>query len=68
LWRLQEGHLLLPYNIQAANCILVVTYDFSTGRYFANRLIGYDAPIQYDIPALVPGDFQPARVLARYGH
>lgn len=67
LWRFQEGHLLPLYDIQAANCIPVVTYDLKDGRYFANRLIGEDPPIDYHLQFKAE-DFLPSTVRARYGH
>jgi hypothetical protein len=66
LWRFQEGHLVPLYDMQAANCLPVVTYDFRDGRYFANHLMGETPPIQYDLPGIHASDFTPASVLAHY--
>ncbi|MDR3417422.1 MAG: DUF1329 domain-containing protein [Nevskia sp.] len=66
-WRFQEGHLLESYNVQAANCAPVVTYDLKSGVYFANRLYAEDAPPVYNVP-MKEGDFSPGAVQARYVH
>ncbi|WP_245585123.1 DUF1329 domain-containing protein [Solimonas flava] len=66
LWRFQEGHLLPAYDVQAANCAPVVTYDLKDGRYFVNRLLGEDAPAQFNVP-MRDSEFVPDRVRARYG-
>lgn len=65
LWRFQEGHLLPQYDVQAANCTPVITYDLQDGRYFASRLGGEDAPPQYDVP-MTKQEFMPATVEARW--
>lgn len=67
LWRFQEGHLLPSYDVQAANCAPVVTYDLKDGRYFANRLGAEDPPPQFNLP-MKENDFVPATVQARYAH
>ena len=64
LWRFQEGHLLPSYANQTANCAPVVLYDLKDGRYFVNRLLGEDTPIQYD-QKMTTGEFMPAS-LSRY--
>lgn len=65
LWRFQEGHLLPQYDIQAANCLPVVTYDLQDGRYFVNRLIAEEPPGSYSLP-MTKNEFAPAAVKARY--
>jgi tetratricopeptide (TPR) repeat protein len=65
LWRFQEGHLLPIYDVQAATCVPVITYDLKDGRYFATRLTGEDPPAQYDVP-MKEGDFVPAAVKNKY--
>lgn len=66
LWRFQEGHLVPLYNVQAANAMPVVTYNFPDGRYFINRMIGHTEPPQYDVPGISAGDYLPSRVKSRY--
>ncbi|WP_245586238.1 DUF1329 domain-containing protein [Solimonas soli] len=67
LWRFQEGHLLPAYDVQAANCAPVVTYDLKDGRYFVNRLYAEDAPPQLDVP-MREAEFLPDAVRGRYAH
>ena len=64
-WRFQEGHLLPAYDVQAANCAPVVTYDLKDGRYFANRLYAEDSAPVYNAP-MKEGDFLPDTVKAQY--
>jgi tetratricopeptide (TPR) repeat protein len=66
LWRFQEGHLLPSYSTKSANCAPTVLYDFKDNRYFVNRLLGEDAPTQYDLK-MTTGEFMPAS-LTRYVH
>lgn len=66
LWRVQEGHLLPLYDVQAANAMPVVTYDLRDDRYFINRMIDRTDPPQYDVPGIRAGDFLPSAVRARY--
>ncbi|MHA7834296.1 MAG: DUF1329 domain-containing protein, partial [Algiphilus sp.] len=66
LWRFQEGHLVPLYNVQAANAMPVVTYNFPDGRFFINRMVGHTDPPQYDVPGISAGDYLPSRVKARY--
>ena len=65
LWRFQEGHLLPLYDVQAANCLPVITYDLQDGRYFASRLVGQEPPARYDVP-MTKSEFLPATVKAQY--
>ncbi len=67
LWRFQEGHLLPIYEVNAATCVPVITYDLKDGRYFATRLSGEDAPAQYDQP-MTENEFVPAVVKGKYAH
>lgn len=66
LWRFQEGHLLPAYDAQTANCAPVVTYDLKDGRYFVNRLLAQDPPVQTNVP-MRKGEFIPDAVRGRYG-
>lgn len=66
LWRFQEGHLVPLYNVQGANAMPVVTYNFPDGRYFINRMVGHTDPPQYNVPGISAGDYLPSRVKARY--
>ncbi|MGH8457176.1 MAG: DUF1329 domain-containing protein, partial [Stenotrophobium sp.] len=66
LWRFQEGHLLPSYNPQSANCAPVVIYDLKDGRYFVNRLLAEDPPVQYGLP-MTESEFLPDMVVAHYG-
>jgi tetratricopeptide (TPR) repeat protein len=66
LWRFQEGHLLPAYDAQSANCAPVITYDLKDGRYFVNRLLAQDPPMQSDVP-MRTAEFLPDAVRARYG-
>ncbi|MBI2382444.1 MAG: DUF1329 domain-containing protein [Gammaproteobacteria bacterium] len=66
LWRFQEGHLLVLYDVPYSNCIPVVTYDLKDGRYFVNRLTAEDPPPRYDLPDVDKQDFLPATVKNRY--
>ncbi|MGQ0618350.1 MAG: DUF1329 domain-containing protein [Panacagrimonas sp.] len=65
LWRFQEGHLLPQYDVQAANCVPVITYDLLDGRYFASRLVAQEPPARYDVP-MNKSEFNPASVQAKY--
>ncbi|MDN5874637.1 MAG: DUF1329 domain-containing protein, partial [Sinobacteraceae bacterium] len=67
LWRFQEGHLLPFYGVQAASCAPVVTYDFKTGAYFVNHLIGHDPVPEFHLKKLSARDFLPSTVRARFG-
>jgi tetratricopeptide (TPR) repeat protein len=64
-WRFQEGHLLPSYDVQAANCAPVVTYDLKDGRYFANRLYAEESAPVYNAP-MQESDFLPGTVQGRY--
>lgn len=66
LWRFQEGHLLAFYDVPAANCAPVVTYDFRDGRYFVNRLVADEKPAQFNVD-LREQDFTPDAVRTRFG-
>jgi len=66
LWRFQEGHIVPLYNVQAANAMPVVTYNFPDGRYFINRMVGHTEPPQYDVPGIRASDYLPSRVKSRY--
>ena len=66
LWRFQEGHLLSLYDVPAANCAPVVTYDFKDGRYFINRLTAEDEPAQFNIPGMREQEFTPDAVRMRF--
>ncbi|MGH8462249.1 MAG: DUF1329 domain-containing protein [Stenotrophobium sp.] len=65
LWRFQEGHLLPIYSSQSSNCLPVVTYDLKDGRYFVNRLLAEDPPMQFNIP-MKESEFLPANVASSY--
>lgn len=67
LWRFQEGHLLPIYSSQSSNCMPMVVYDLKDGRYFVNRLLAQDPPMQFNIP-MRESDFLPATVSSRYIH
>lgn len=67
LWRIQEGHLLPLYGVQAAVCAPVVTYDLKQDAYFVNHLIGQEPPGRYGLKGLNERQFQPAVVQARFG-
>ncbi|MDB5985463.1 MAG: hypothetical protein JWR16_516, partial [Nevskia sp.] len=54
------------YDIQAANCAPVVTYDFKDGRYFANRLGAEDVPPRFNLDNISESEFSPAQVKAHY--
>ena len=64
LWRFQEGHLLPQYEVQAANCQPVITYDLRDGRYFANRMATEEPPARFDVP-MRKSEFNPATVQAQ---
>lgn len=65
LWRFQEGHLLPQYQVQAANCQPVITYDLLDGRYFASRMVAEEPPARFDVP-MRKSEFNPATVQAKY--
>ncbi|TAM13084.1 MAG: DUF1329 domain-containing protein [Nevskiaceae bacterium] len=67
LWRIQEGHLLPLYGVQAAVCEPVVTYDLKGSSYFVNHLIGHEPPGRFGLKGLSERQFQPAVVQARFG-
>jgi tetratricopeptide (TPR) repeat protein len=65
LWRFQEGHLIPQYEVQAANCQPVITYDLLDGRYFASRMVAEEPPSRFDVP-MKKSEFNPASVQAQY--
>lgn len=64
LWRFQEGHLLPQYQVLAANCQPVITYDLLDGRYFASRMVAEEPPAKFDVP-MKKSEFNPATVQAQ---
>ncbi len=66
LWRFQEGHMLTNYEVKSSNCWPVITYDLQQGRYFAERMLAEDPPLQYDLPKITAQDFLPAAVQRKY--
>ncbi|MGH8516577.1 MAG: DUF1329 domain-containing protein, partial [Panacagrimonas sp.] len=64
LWRFQEGHLLPQYEVQAANCQPVITYDLRDGRYFASRMVAEEPPARFDVP-MRKAEFNPATVQSK---
>ena len=65
LWRFQEGHLIPQYEVQAANCQPVITYDLLDGRYFASRMVAEEPPARFDVP-MRKSEFNPATVQAQH--
>ena len=63
--RFQEGHLLPQYQVQAANCQPVITYDLLDGRYFASRMVAEEPPAKFDVP-MKKSEFNPGTVQAQH--
>lgn len=68
IWRFQEGHLIQNYDQLFTNAHPVVTYDFSDGRYYVERLTNENPVPEFDIKKFQKRRFTPASVKARYGH
>lgn len=68
IWRFQEGHLIQNYDQLFTNAYPVVTYDFSDGRYFVERLTNEDPAPKFNVAKFQKRRFTPASVKAHYGH
>lgn len=66
LWRIQEGHLLPNFAIQAADSAPVVTYDLSDGRYFIRRMADEFGPVRPTEREVGVRDYRPATVKNRF--
>lgn len=66
LWRFQEGHLLTSYDIQSTNAFPIITYDLKQDRYFAQRLLSEDPPLQFNLANISDQEFLPAAVQRKY--
>lgn len=66
LWRLQEGHLLPNFAIQAADSAPVVTYDLKDGRYFIRRMADEFGPVRPTEKDVDIRDYRPATVKSRF--
>lgn len=62
LWRLQEGHVLPLYEVQAVEPAPQVVYGLTDGRYFASRLTGQRPAPRFNVPELSAQDFSPTRI------
>jgi tetratricopeptide (TPR) repeat protein len=67
LWRFQEGHLLTSYDVLSTNSFPIITYDVKADRYFAQRLLAEDPPLQFDLAKINAQEFLPAAVQRKYG-
>jgi len=67
IWRFQEGHLMQFYPWGFMTVAPMINYDFSSGRYFINRLSNEEIePFQINVPDIKRKHFSPISVSNRY--
>jgi len=64
--RLQEGHVLPLYDVQAVEAVPHLVYQFATGRYFASHLIAGHRPPEFNTGKLTEADFTQAGIRRRH--